>query len=85
MHRVVRRVGDPRLLIDHRNSPAALAIAAEMIEPRDGTVVDGEGEAPLRLIVECEADRRLMVPPCATAMMSRPACCALIRSMAALV
>jgi hypothetical protein len=32
-------ISDPRLLIDHRDAPAAVAVAREMIEPRHRTIV----------------------------------------------
>ena len=59
MHGVVRGVGDPRLLVDHRQPPAAMACACEMIEPRHRTIVDVEGEALLGLTAERKPDRRL--------------------------
>src|ERR1700754_1825297 len=59
MHGVVPGVGDPWLLVDHRNAPAAVAVAREMIEPRHRAIIDSEGKSPLRLIAERKADRRL--------------------------
>src|SRR4051812_19693394 len=59
MHRCMRRIGDPWLLVDHWNAPATVAVAGEMIEPRHRAVVDGESEAAIRLIVERKTDGRL--------------------------
>src|SRR6201992_1210682 len=59
MHGVVPGVRDPWLLVDHRNAPAAVAVAREMIEPRHRAIIDSEGKSPLRLIAERKADRRL--------------------------
>src|SRR5215212_425296 len=59
MHGIVRGVGDPWLLVDHRHPPAAMTRACEMIEPRHRAVVDGEGEPPLRLVAESEPNCRL--------------------------
>jgi len=54
----VRGVGDPGLLVDEGDAPAAVAIALEMIEPRDRAIVDGEGETFFRLVAERNADSR---------------------------
>src|SRR5580693_1871378 len=59
MHRVVRGIRYPRLLVDHRQPPAVMAGACEMIEPRHRAIVDVEGEALVRLTAERKADRRL--------------------------
>src|ERR1700712_3544267 len=59
VHRVVRGIRHPWLLIDHLDSPALVAGAGEMIEPGHRAIVDGEGEAPLRLAAERKPDRGL--------------------------
>src|SRR4051812_33046470 len=59
MHRGVRGVGDPWLLVDEGNPPAAVAAARKMIEPGDRAIVDGESEALFRLIAKRNADRGL--------------------------
>ena len=59
MHRGMRSIRDPRLLVDHRQPPAAVTGACEMIEPRHRAIVDVEGQALLRLAAERETDRRL--------------------------
>src|SRR5467141_2132116 len=59
MHGVMRGIRDPRLLVDHRNAPALMAVACEVIEPRHRAIVDGKGEAFFRLAAEREPDRRL--------------------------
>src|SRR3954470_17116962 len=59
VHRLVRGIRHPRLLIDHLDSPTLVAGAGEMIEPGHRAIVDGEGEAPLRLAAERKPDRRL--------------------------
>src|SRR6476659_7529022 len=56
---VMRGIRDPRLLVDHRDAPALMALACEVIEPRHRAIVDGEGEALFRLVAEREPDRRL--------------------------
>src|SRR4051812_39496147 len=45
MHRRVRGVRDPWLLVDHRKPPDAPLRACEMIEPCHRNIVDVEGEA----------------------------------------
>src|ERR1700712_4626603 len=59
VHRVVRAIRHPRLLIDHLDSPALVAGAGEMIEPGHRAIVDGEGEAPLGLAAKRGPNRRL--------------------------
>src|ERR1700754_1153631 len=59
MHRGVRWVGDPGLLVDERDAPAAMAVACKMVEPGDRAVVDGEGKALLWLAAERNPDRGL--------------------------
>ena len=44
MHRGVRGVGDPGLLVDHRKPPADMAGARDMIEPSHRAIVDIKGE-----------------------------------------
>src|SRR4051794_14077937 len=56
MHRVMRGVRDPGLLVDHRQPPAGVIGAGEMIEPRHRAIVDIEGKAFLRLTAERKAD-----------------------------
>src|SRR5262245_24230423 len=58
MHRRVARVGDPGLLVHHRQSPGRYPRRRDMIEPRDRDVVDVEGQATIRLTTEREAYRR---------------------------
>src|SRR5258708_3115074 len=59
MHRGVRGVRDPWLLVDHRQPPAALPCACEMIEPGHRAIVDVESETLVRLMTERQPDRRL--------------------------
>ena len=59
MHRGVRGVRDPWLLVDHRKPPAAMVAACDMIEPRHRAIVDVEGKALFRLTAERKADRGL--------------------------
>src|SRR6202790_75153 len=59
MHGVMRSVRNPRLLVDHRQPPAAKPRAGDMIEPRHRTIVDVEHEALVRLMAERKPDRRL--------------------------
>src|SRR5665647_2723044 len=40
MHRGVFGAGDPWLLVDHRNAPARMAVAGEMVEPGHRAIVD---------------------------------------------
>src|SRR5918995_192083 len=56
MHRGVRGIRDPRLLVDHGQPPDALARACEMIEPRYRAIVDVEGETFFGLTAERKAD-----------------------------
>src|SRR5450631_317247 len=56
MHRRMRGVRDPRLLVDHRKPPDAFLRAGVMIEPRHRTIVDVKGEALVGLAAEREAD-----------------------------
>jgi hypothetical protein len=58
MHRVVRSISDPGLLVDHRQPPAGVIGAREMIEPRHRTIVDVECEAIFGQPAKCEADGR---------------------------
>src|SRR6266581_3256015 len=57
MHRVVRGVRDPWLLVDHRKPPDRMAVACDMVEPRHRNVVDVEGEAFVGLAAERQTDR----------------------------
>src|SRR4051794_16872302 len=59
MHGVMRGVCHPWLLVDHRQAPAVMSLAGEMIEPRHRAIVDGESEPSLRLVAERQSDRRL--------------------------
>ena len=52
MHRVVRGVRHPRLLVDHRQPPVSVPIDRVMIEPRHRTIVDVEHETFFRLAAE---------------------------------
>src|SRR4051794_3235662 len=45
VHGGVGGVGDPGLLVDERNAPAAVAVAGQKIEPRDRAVIDGERQS----------------------------------------
>src|SRR5690242_13826572 len=59
MHRPVRDIGDPGLLVDHRQSPDLSVGACEMIEPGHRAIVDIEGEALLRQAAKRKPERRL--------------------------
>ena len=59
MHRGVRGIRNPWLLIDHRNAPAGMAVAREMIEPRYRTIVDVEGKSLVGQAPEREPNRGL--------------------------
>ena len=59
MHRGVPGVGDPGLLVHHRQPPAAIALPGEMIEPRHRAIVDVEGKPLLHHAAERMSDRRL--------------------------
>src|SRR5450631_643605 len=57
MHRIVRGVRDPWLLIDHRKPPDRNASACDMVKPRHRAIVDVEGEAFVGLAAERQTDR----------------------------
>ena len=57
MHRGVRGIRDPRLLVDHGKPPARMSRAFEMIEPRHRAIVDIKGEALFGQPAERQADR----------------------------
>src|SRR4051794_24498281 len=56
VHRVVRSICDPGLLVDHRQPPSGVIVARKMIEPRHRAIVDIEGEALVRLAAERQRD-----------------------------
>src|SRR3954452_19831906 len=58
MHRRVRGVSDPWLLVDHRKPPVAATGAGEMIEPGYRTIVDVERQSRFDQAAEREADGR---------------------------
>src|SRR5689334_8532266 len=57
MHRRVRGVRDPRLLVDHRKPPDAAFGGGKMIEPRHRAIIDVEGEPALRQSAKRKPDR----------------------------
>src|SRR5665213_983270 len=59
MHRVMRGVRDPWLLVDHGQPPVAVTVCRKMVEPRHRTIVDVEGEAFFRQAAKRETDRGL--------------------------
>src|SRR5438270_10154149 len=59
MHRGVRGIREPGLLVDEGDTPAAVAGAREMVEPGDRAIVDGKRKALFGLIAERHPDRRL--------------------------
>src|SRR5579883_2032544 len=59
MHRPVRCISNPRLLVHHGQSPCAAVRACEMIKPRHRTIVDIKGKTFLGLAAQRQSDRRL--------------------------
>src|SRR5665213_24850 len=59
MHRGVRGVGDPGLLVDHRKPPTGVARAHDMIEPRHRAIVDIKGETLFGQVSQRQTDRGL--------------------------
>src|SRR5579864_8258391 len=59
MHRTVRGIRDPGLLVDHRQAPDAALAACNMIEPRHRAIVDIEGKPLVRKPAKREPKRSL--------------------------
>src|SRR5262249_26161613 len=59
VHGPVRGIGNPRLLVDHRQPPALAVRRCEMIEPRHRAIVDIEGKTLFDPSAKRETDRRL--------------------------
>src|SRR5579864_7400936 len=59
MHRLVRCIRNPWLLVHHRQTPGTVPRACEMIEPRHRAIIDIEGKTFLGLAAKGKPDRRL--------------------------